>query len=281
MSKEDQKIALNSITSNPTPMEATASLAAGIIMVTLSLMNASSAKAQSLPICFKTSPQSGSITAINNDLTLTLDHTHKIKLANIIPAPSLKQQDLAKHWKNRQVHIYPVSPRPDRHNRQLAHVIRYENTTPLWLQADVVKKGHAQVSVTPSTRSCFAILRKIEQQARTKQSGEWAKGEGLRVYHANNLEELNQIQQGQFVTVKGTVMAIGRSGQNTFINFSQEWRKDFTVLIKTRLLRRKTLIWPPIDKLPGKEIEVRGWLDHWNGPMLRLEVPEQLREQSP
>ena len=264
-------------------METSISLVVGVVLLTVSLWtaNKSSAKTQSLPICFKTSHQSGTITAINSDLTLTLDHTHKIKLANIAPAPSLQQQDLAKHWKNRHVHIYPATPKPDRHNRLLAHVIRYENTTPLWLQADVVKKGHAQVSVSPSTRSCFAMLRKLEQQARTKQTGGWAKGQGLQIYHANNLEQLNQIQQGQFVIVKGKVMAIGRSGQNTFINFSKEWRKDFTVLIKTRLLHRKTLIWPTIDNLPGKEIEVRGWLDHWNGPMLRLEAPEQLREQSP
>ena len=255
------------------------SVVPGLILLILgyAMINPAMAKTNTLPSWLVSEPSTGTISAINNDLTLKLGQTNPIKLANIVLIPALQREALEKGWNSHTVHIHPTSPKPDRHNRLSAHVIRLKDDHPLWLQADLVEKGMAQVSVSPNNQSCFSTLLKLEHQARKEQKGEWAKDKEFKVYRADELDQLNQIQQGKFVIVKGNVLTIGRSGQNTFINFSKEWQKDFTVLIKTRLLHRKTLNWPNIKTLPGKEVEVRGWLDHWNGPMIRVEVPEQLQ----
>ena len=166
-----------------------------------------------------------------------------------------------------------------------------------------IAKGAALVFANDDNKACYDILLAKETQARQVNAGLWARKLGVKdkkedenekgetnqiklernqksttfFFMADDLAHLNRHPQGEFVITRGKVVGIGHSGLNSFINFSRNWKEDFTILIEKRHFRQKSKTWPELETLTGKTIEVRGWLDHWNGPMIRLDIPEMLR----
>lgn len=238
---------------------------------------------ESKPTCALLPKLTGVIKAITPQNTFLLEGGQELVLANVKTAHSFAHTSLFNQMLNRPISYYSSGRIKDRHNRFLAQItnINSTNTQPFWLQAELIKNGLAMAYATPQNTACLPELLQHERIARKARRGEWAEGKTLKVYQATDIKQLNQIPQGKFLLVTGRVTDIGRSGQNSFINFSSDWKKDFTILIEKRLLQRKTLNWPKLKSLIGKKILVRGWLDHWGGPMIRVHLPAMLEVIDP
>ena len=75
--------------------------------------------------------------------------------------------------------------------------------------------------------------------------------------------------------VEGVVTSVSDRANWTFVNFGADWRTDFTVAISARD-RRRVAATLDLATLAGKRIRVRGWIREWNGPLIEVDVAEQI-----
>jgi len=83
-------------------------------------------------------------------------------------------------------------------------------------------------------------------------------------------------RSGSFQLVEGTVRSVGKVSQWTILNFDTDWRKDFTVAIRAEDRRNFQGSDMALEELEGKEVRVRGWIERWNGPVIKATHPEQI-----
>jgi len=69
---------------------------------------------------------------------------------------------------------------------------------------------------------------------------------------------------------------VGKVSQWTFLNFDTDWGKDFTVAIRAGDRRSFQASNMALEELEGKEVRVRGWIERWNGPVIKATHPEQI-----
>src|SRR3546814_18409837 len=73
---------------------------------------------------------------------------------------------------------------------------------------------------------------------------------------------------GGFELVEGRVVAVGRGGGSTYLNFGEDWRQDFTVAVDRQAQKLFEEQGLALDSLAGKRLRVRGWLKSSNGPLI-------------
>lgn len=160
----------------------------------------------------------------------------------------------------------------DRYGRVLAHLTTRDGR---WVQETLLRDGWALFD--PHTDSPEAppggldALRQAEADARAAGRGLWADP-----YYA--LRDPDTVAQaiGRFAVVRGRVISASGSPERVYINFGRDWRQDFTVEIDHHDLaafRRRHI--DPVA-LKGRLVEVRGWVESLNGPMIRVTVPAAL-----
>ncbi len=232
------------------------------------------------PHCAATPFKTAIIKSVAADNVIHLESGERVTLANIKLASRIEADFLQKRLTGRTVTLYPTGRLKDRHNRLIRQLYLHPAVPgegpPLWLQKSLVAKGLAKVFALPNTHACATTLLAEESVARIEQRGQWAKDGEFKIRSAADIKSLNRLPQGSFLLVRGQLKAVGGGSRNTYLNFSDNWKTDFTAMLHTRLLRRKSSRWPKLKSLVGKTLIIRGWLDHWNGPMIRLEVPEML-----
>ena len=114
----------------------------------------------------------------------------------------------------------------------------------------------------------LAELLRLERDARARGLGRWADG----AVGPHPAERVG-VPAGSFVLVRGKVRAVSRRGDLTYLDFGEDWRRDFTIRAETRSLERSGL---DLAGLAGKRILVRGWLFDHAGPMVELVHPMQI-----
>jgi len=79
-----------------------------------------------------------------------------------------------------------------------------------------------------------------------------------------------------FQLVEGQIVAPAKAKGDVYLNFGEDWRTDFTVLIPRKALRLfKEAALDPLA-WTGRRIRVRGWVFSRNGPMIEATHPEQI-----
>jgi hypothetical protein len=154
---------------------------------------------------------------------------------------------------------------------------------PVWIQGALLAEGLARVMPTDSNPELLDQMYAAESQAREDQKGLWAEDSVWQLYTPENAQE----GLGHYQVVEGTVLKTATVNNNIYLNFGQDWRKDFTVMVTPAL--RRDLSKKGIDpmSLSGKKIRARGWLREYNGPFieldnaLSLEYPLPTVEESP
>lgn len=223
------------------------------------------------------------VTEIIDPLTLRLENAGIVRLVGLdIPdfnpyQPGVIAESTATILRdmllNRRVKLYQTSDkstgRTNRLQQKLYHVVIEENES--WVQGVLVQLGLARVRTDKSNPEMAQELYILEQQARAAGLGLWSKEE-------NRI--LSDVQAENFVNsfqiVEGTVMSAARKQNNIYLNFGQDWRKDFTVSIPSNSLQgfNKGNM-NPLD-LNGKKIRVRGWIGSYNGPYIDIDHPEAI-----
>lgn len=93
--------------------------------------------------------------------------------------------------------------------------------------------------------------------------GEWWKSDGILT------PDETKERIGEFVMVKGRVLGVFETRNDRYLNFGEDYKTDFTVRIPKKL-------WKQFGELKEKAITVRGVLREYNGPLIVVDVKEQL-----
>jgi len=158
----------------------------------------------------------------------------------------------------------------DRHGRLLAHLFLKDGT---WVQGKMLSSGMARVYTFADNRSLAPEMYRLENSARKSRVGIWSHPfYAVRAATPERLEALT----GTFQIVEGIVVDAVHVKARTYLNFSRDWRTDFTASINGKSLRLfKGSNFNPLS-LKGKSVRIRGWIKNRNGPMIDLTHPEQI-----
>lgn len=157
----------------------------------------------------------------------------------------------------------------DRHGRLLAHIKR--NGDGLWIQGEMLGLGLARVYSFPDNRAVVDQMLAREQAARDLDLGIWRHP----FYDIRTVDNADDVT-GRFELVQGTVLDAVDRGSRFYVNYGDDWRTDFTLVIqgKARRLFREAGFDPL--SLTGRLVRARGWLKSFNGPMIAVTHPEQI-----
>ncbi len=176
--------------------------------------------------------------------------------------------------------------RRDRYGRWLAHAFvreapegeskagREGEGAAIWLQGALVRAGLARAYSFKDQRACAARLLALEAEARRAKKGIW-RNAAYAVRKAWRTRALLRYRQ-TFQIVEGRILRVATVGRRTFLNFGKRWRDDFTVLIEGRDARLWQKAGQNLAQLAGRRVRVRGWIERWNGPLMRVTHPEQI-----
>ncbi|WCL54472.1 thermonuclease family protein [Gimibacter soli] len=233
-----------------------------------------------------TSCGGGRVTMITSGDQLTLEDGTKVRLAHIlaprVAAPKSPHEDwphakvakaaLERLALERTVSLHCESNRPDRHGALVAHVVQDGE----WLQARLVAEGAAFAYARPGEKISVPALIDMANTARDAKAGLWS----LRAYAPTSAENAGSVT-GRFALVEGTVLKAAKAGDRLYLNFGEDYRRDFTVEIPKRLAERMAAIGNDPLALTGRKVRVTGFVDWKGGPHIALTHPDQLETLPP
>jgi micrococcal nuclease len=167
--------------------------------------------------------------------------------------------------------------RADRYGRVLAQVFLEDRGGEEWVQGTLLANGDARAYGLPESFGCSRELLAHEAEARRKRLGLWSNGV-YRTMPADHPGELMK-QRGKYARVTGTVVSVGRTKGATYLNFSNDWRSDFTARIDKKVLAANPEFDRSLDGLANKTVVLRGWIERRNGPLIDIADPSQLEMQ--
>jgi micrococcal nuclease len=169
--------------------------------------------------------------------------------------------------------------RSDRHDHVLAQVYVVRGETRRWVQEALIAKGLARVYSFADTRACVAELLERERDARGARRGIWHSWP-YRVQDAGDVKRLDRLTR-PYQLVEGRVHAVGEGHKWIYVNFAKDWRRDFTIAIARKDLGAFETAGFDLARLAGRRVRVRGWVEWWNGPMIKATHPEQIEVLAP
>jgi micrococcal nuclease len=175
---------------------------------------------------------------------------------------------LSRLTKNKTRALTYTGRKSDRHGRLLAHLTTSDGT---WVQGALLRDGMARVYTFPDNRARASEMLALEKSARTARRGIWS----LPYYRIRTADDLGG-DIGTFQIIEGTVINTAMVRGRAFLNFTQNWRTDFTISVLPRWMRRHWRNGPAIGNYSGRKIRVRGWLKSYNGPLIEATHPEQI-----
>ena len=170
-------------------------------------------------------------------------------------------------------------PKTDRYGRALTFLILADGDS---IQRRLVEAGLARVRSTRDARSCIRDLLAVESAARAARRGIWAEP-FYAVRHAQDVAALEDLE-GSFQIVEGRVRDVSTVSGRVYLNFGDDWRKDFTVTVG----RSDVKLFKPggdgvgdLAALKGRDVRVRGFVERFNGPKMTVTFPEEIELLGP
>ncbi|WP_282604979.1 thermonuclease family protein [Pelagibius sp. Alg239-R121] len=230
-------------------------------------------------------------TVVDGD-TLLLEDDRVVHLVGIqAPAmPSVRRNPEASNTKTGSTGVWPLAAdaaaalaellgdkpvslsysgnRIDRHGRVQAHVT---NAQGLWLQGELLHRGLARVYSFADNRTAVAEMLTLERIARTARRGIWS-----HPYYAVRPHDAAEKEVGQFQLIEGRILKVAIVGGRAYLNFGEDWRSDFTLVIDP--VNRRLFKAEGLDPLfyEGRRVRARGWLGYRNGATINVTHPEQI-----
>ena len=229
----------------------------------------------------------GRVVEVVDGDTLELADGLEVRLVGIqapklpLDRPNFKKWPLADEAKaalqrlalGREVRLSYGGRRRDRYGRALAHLHVEDG---LWVQGALLAEGMARVYSFRDNRALVAEMLAQERIARAHGRGIW----GHPYYRVRQAEGAGRFLD-TFQVVEGRVLDAAVVRGRLFLNFGADWKTDFTVNVRRqdlRLFRRGGF--DPLS-FEGRRVRVRGWIESWNGPMIKLTHPEQIEVLMP
>jgi len=217
--------------------------------------------------------KSGVIEQIIDQQTILLKDKTVVRLASIDTPNKASAFDALKELLPPQTNIILYQTRSEKLGRtnrmghDLAHIVIKEDTT--WVQGTLLQNGIVRICTAPKQDSLLPEMIAAENSAIKKNKNLWAVDSAFNIL-SNDIDILkNHI--GDFIVVEATVQKVATINNNVYLNFGNNWKTDFTVMLTSNL--RKDLSKKGIDalSLANKNVRVRGWLREYNGPLIELE----------
>lgn len=170
--------------------------------------------------------------------------------------------------KGRELDVHAVWPKEDRYDRVRGQIFTEDGK---WLQLELLRKGLARVEISPDRGECYRELYSVEAEARRGGLGIWAN-----TAYATRQPDGIRNDVGTFQVVVGRVMSAAASDGKVYLNFGQDVRRDFTVVIGPDDV--KTFKFMGVDPLNygGKLVRVRGVVQTLSGPAIAVGNPKQI-----
>jgi endonuclease YncB( thermonuclease family) len=159
----------------------------------------------------------------------------------------------------------------DRHGRHRGHL--YDTERAQWIESELVAAGHLRVVPSRSAHACAARLVAAERAASEARRGLWA--DPVFAVVAAGSGELG-VRVGRWTVVEGKVRSIGRSGGHIWLNFGEDFRRDFAVVMEDKDLDAFRAAGFDATAARGWTVRVRGVVFHSGGPRIAVEVPESI-----
>lgn len=257
------------------------------VFITALLWNVTDAQVQSLADGLTTGEAGRVVEVIDGD-TVLLESGLEVRLVGI-QAPKLPlgrrgfaPWPLADEAKTaleelvlgRAVTLHYGGRRVDRYGRALAHLVRDDGQ---WIQARLLELGLARVYSFADNRALIADMLRVETNARQAARAMWSLA---------NYQVLGQAEaargEGDYALVEGWVVDVAEVRGRGFLNFGADYRTDFTISIDPPDLReffeKEDVL---LESYNGARVRVRGWVEDFNGPMIRVTHPEQIEILTP
>ena len=189
------------------------------------------------------------------------------------PLAAEAKRELEKLALGKQVEVRFGGEREDRYGRALGHVFVL-GSNEVWAQREMVGRGLARVYSFPDNRKCLSDLFVAEQNARAGALGIW-NNPYYSVRRAERPDDISARESG-YELVEGQVLGADRAGNQVYLNFGKDWKKDFTAVINRDA--EKLFADSKVDPLAlaGKRVRIRGWVDNRDGPRIEISHPEQI-----
>jgi endonuclease YncB( thermonuclease family) len=223
------------------------------------------------------------VTEVLDPLTLRLDDESTIHLTGLDypdwdpyePGPiSLTGMTILKDLlRNQKVIVYQTKKkgvgRLNRMGQNLAHIVRKKDKS--WVQGTMLMLGIARVRTTQGNPEMAKHMYALESVARNERIGLW-RTDAYTVIPADKADLLI----GGFGIVEGTILKTAMKSNRLYLNFGQNWRKDFTVSISSQ--DRRNFHKAGIDPMQwnGQKVRVRGWVSSYNGPYIEIDHPARI-----
>jgi len=142
------------------------------------------------------------------------------------------------------------------------------------LQQALLAAGAARVAARVGDKACAETLLAAEREARAGHRGLWA-DPNFAPLAADNFARL-AAEKGHFALVEGTVLSVHQSGATLYLNFGRRWTKGFSVIILRRNQGKFAAAGIVPQRLQGRRIRVRGFIERRGGPLIEADAPEQI-----
>ena len=105
------------------------------------------------------------------------------------------------------------------------------------------------------------------------------------LYHLKSASDPRALlaYRSTFQIAVGTVHAVAARGRATYLNFAGDWQRDFTARIRQDALKRAGIAAKALDRLTGRTVRIRGWIERRGEPLItvwRLEQIELLAKKA-
>lgn len=248
----------------------------------------SASNAQMAANCQLLSAEGGHVKSVVDGETVTLGDGRTVRLIGAMaprapdwwkkpepwPPAELARKALSDLVLGRDVELRYAGRKEDRHGRHLAHLFVNRETERVWVQSSLIERGFARAYSFQGNRTCVRSLQARETGAREAKLGLWWR----KTYAVLDASKPKSIfpRMHTFQIVEGTVVGVKATKRWTFVNFAADWKRDFTIAVKAknrRLFAKSDLV---LSSLRGRKVRVRGWIESWNGPAIKVTHPEEI-----
>jgi endonuclease YncB( thermonuclease family) len=210
----------------------------------------------------------GRVAAVIDGRSFRLDDGREIRLVGIEQAGTDKAGNraaLSAIAGGRDVTLHGENDSPDRYGRQGAFV--FVTGSEQSVQSELLRRGEALVSSDISEKNCAAALAAAEGTARDAKLGIWEQATAIK-----NAESSGDILAaiGHFTVVEGKVLSVRQAGATTYLNFGQNWTRDFAATISRRIIPVFENAGLRPKSLENRRIRVRGVVSSRGGPRIEL-----------
>jgi hypothetical protein len=141
------------------------------------------------------------------------------------------------------------------------------------LQAALAAEGLVRARSFPDENGCFPAFLASETGARAAGRGLWGDAEyAVRAADDPSLPARN----GLYDLVEGRVVSVGHGSRMIFLDFSRNFRQDFTVLVPPPVAEALVAAGHPADGFAKRRVRVRGVIEESGGPAIRLNDPTEI-----